>query len=281
MKEVLNSLQRSLASHYDVYEAQNMMKILAIHLLDITSIEWFTKDFTSPSQEQWNSLKSAVERLLDDEPLQYIIGEADFYGLTFRVNPSVLIPRPETEELIEWIIQEVHQHQSILDIGTGSGCIPITLKKNIPNSKVTSIDFSEEALQVATENALKNEVEVELKHDNALNISTEIKSRKWDIVVSNPPYIRQSEKVEMRDNVLLHEPDMALFVSNEDPLIFYREIAKYAYDHLNNEGLLFFEINQYLGDDTVHLLKRIGFKDITLRKDLSGNDRMIKAVYKK
>lgn len=278
MKEVFKSLQNALKDHYDVHEAQSMMKILVMHYLKISNLQWLTKDFVDPTSEQLEDIKNAVARLLKDEPLQYILGEADFYDLTFGVTPSVLIPRPETEELVEWILTSVDKDVDILDIGTGSGCIPISLKKHLPKSDVSSMDYSTDAIEVAKSNALRNGVDVQFYHDDALNFSDKMYEMSWDVIVSNPPYIRVLEKVEMRDNVLDYEPEMALFVSNEDPLIFYREIAKYAMKTLKSGGMLFFEINQYLGQETVALLDLLGFVDIQLRKDLSGNDRMIKAT---
>ncbi|QZT35616.1 peptide chain release factor N(5)-glutamine methyltransferase [Halosquirtibacter xylanolyticus] len=278
MKEDFNSLQRSLTEHYDPQEAQGMMKLLAMHYLGITSLQWFTKDFGDVETERYQELVVAVDRLLQNEPLQYIVGEADFYGFTFHVSPSVLIPRPETEELIEWILTTTEDGKKILDIGTGSGCIPITLKKHLPKSLLSAIDYSLDAIKVAKQNAELLQVDVEFLEDNALALSQDMIDRKWDVIVSNPPYIRTLEKDEMRDNVLLHEPDMALFVSNDDPLIFYREIGKYGISNLNDGGTLFFEINQYLGEEMVSLLNDLGYREVTLRKDLSGNDRMVRAV---
>ncbi|MDC1105353.1 peptide chain release factor N(5)-glutamine methyltransferase [Prolixibacteraceae bacterium] len=278
MKEDFNSLQRSLAAHYDPQEAQSMIKHLAMHYLNISAIRWFTKDFENVEQADFHKLSEAVGRLLQDEPLQYILGEADFYGLTFHVSPAVLIPRPETEELVEWILATLVDGKEILDIGTGSGCIPISLKANLPKSHLSAIDYSSAALSIARHNADTLGQKVEFIEDNALDFSAEMKQREWDVIVSNPPYIRTLEKVEMRENVLSHEPDMALFVSNNDPLIFYREIGRYGITNLKENGVLFFEINQYLGEETVSLLNEIGYKEVVLRKDLSGNDRMIRAV---
>ncbi|MDC3388772.1 peptide chain release factor N(5)-glutamine methyltransferase, partial [Flavobacteriaceae bacterium] len=200
----------------------------------------------------------------------------------FEVDENTLIPRPETEELVEWIIKDQvllkKKDLRILDIGTGSGCIPITLSKNISNSVVTSVDVSEKAIQVAKRNAKTNKVEVCFINDTILAPET-INNSKYvfDVIVSNPPYVRNLEKQEIKNNVLAYEPHLALFVADDDALIFYDRITKYALKHLKKDGVLYFEINQYLGVATVELVKKLGFKNVELRKDMFGNDRMIKA----
>ena len=227
--------------------------------------------------EKWNNI---ISELKTEKPIQYITGEAWFYGLRFEVNENTLIPRPETEELVEWIIEEsknlkIQQSNNltILDIGTGSGCIPISLKKEIPNAIVAAIDVSEKALEMARKNALDNEVEVNFMLQNILE--TESLIEKYDIIVSNPPYVRNLEKQEIKKNVLDYEPHLALFVEDTNALLFYRKIAELALTSLSPNGKLFFEINQYLGKETVELLENLGFKNIQLRKDFVGNDRMI------
>jgi len=226
---------------------------------------------------KWNTI---ISELKTEKPIQYITGEAWFYGLRFEVNENTLIPRPETEELVEWIIEEsknlkVQQSKNltILDIGTGSGCIPISLKKEIPNAIVSAIDVSEKALEMAKKNAEDNEVEVNFMLKNILE--TESFNEKYNIIVSNPPYVRNLEKQEIKKNVLAYEPHLALFVEDNNALIFYRKIAELALTSLTSNGKLFFEINQYLGKETVELLDKLGFKNIELRKDFVGNDRMI------
>ena len=198
--------------------------------------------------------------------------------MRFEVNENTLIPRPETEELVEWIVDEQktkdkRQKVSILDIGTGSGCIPITIKKEIPNALVSAIDVSEKALEMARKNAIDNEVEVNFILQNILESESLIE--KYDIIVSNPPYVRNLEKQEIKKNVLDYEPHLALFVEDTDALLFYRKIAQLALSGLAPNGKLFFEINQYLGKETIELLENLGFKNIELRKDFVGNDRMI------
>ena len=217
-----------------------------------------------------------IQKLLLQIPIQYVLEEADFYGLKFKVNPSVLIPRPETEELVHLIIKK-HKNQAIniLDIGTGSGCIPITLQKNLPLTTTFAIDISEDALEVAQQNAQLNRVEVSFFKDDALNILAS-NYPVFDVIVSNPPYIAISEKNEMENTVTAHEPHLALFVSDEDPLIFYDRIADFALTNLNKKGFLYFEINQALAEETKALLAKKGFK-AQIIKDINNNDRIIEA----
>ena len=224
----------------------------------------------------WNSI---LEELKKEIPIQYLLGKTSFYGLDFEVNPNVLIPRPETEELVEWIIRnnlkiEKFKDLKILDIGTGSGCIAISLAKNIINATVSAIDVSEQALVTAKKNAQNNSVNVSFINQNILE--TEDLGQQFDIIVSNPPYVRNLEKEEIKKNVLDNEPHLALFVEDKDALIFYKKIADLALKNLTTNGILFFEINQYLGPETVALLEELQFKDIELRKDIYGNDRMIR-----
>jgi release factor glutamine methyltransferase len=221
--------------------------------------------------------KTAIRELKNEKPIQYIIGSTEFYGLNFKVTEATLIPRPETEELVDWILKEHSDKNkiSILDIGTGSGCIPISLTKNLSNATVTTLDVSEEAISVAKENAKTHSVSVNFIHDNMLTYSDV--SQKYDVIVSNPPYVRNLEKQEIKKNVLEHEPHLALFVEDNDPLIFYRKITEFAVSNLTENGVLYFEINQYLGQETIDLVKSYGFTSVELRKDLSGNNRMLKA----
>lgn len=229
---------------------------------------------------RWESVLSDLKK---EKPIQYILGETEFYGLPFLVNENTLIPRPETEELVEWIISNnegLRQAQSdksaklkILDIGTGSGCISISLAKNLPDAQVAAIDVSEKALATAYKNAEINKVEVNFILENILE--TEVLDEKYDIIVSNPPYVRNLEKQEIKSNVLQYEPHLALFVEDNDALLFYRKIATLAKKNLSENGKLYFEINQYLGKETVRLLEGMDFKNVILKKDVYGNDRMI------
>ena len=226
-------------------------------------------------------LKIILKRLQKEEPIQYILGKTEFYGLPFLVDKNTLIPRPETEELVEWILSEIQKIQggnqktplAILDIGTGTGCIPITLAKNTVNTVITAIDISASALRVAKKNAVLNSVPVNFIMQDILK-TTQL-PQKYNLIVSNPPYVRELEKVEISANVLENEPHLALFVANKNPLVFYDKIADLAKQQLNENGMLFFEINQYLGKETVKMLEEKGFQNIQLKKDLSGNDRML------
>ena len=224
---------------------------------------------------RWESVLADLKK---EKPIQYILGETEFYGLPFLVNENILIPRPETEELVEWILESTkYEEQSaklkILDIGTGSGCIAISLAKNLPNAQVSAIDVSEKALDTAHKNAEINKVDVIFFLKNILE--TEVLDEKYDIIVSNPPYVRNLEKEEIKPNVLQYEPHLALFVEDNDALLFYRKIAELAKKNLSENGKLYFEINQYLGKETIELLEEMGFKNIDLKKDIYGNDRMI------
>jgi release factor glutamine methyltransferase len=222
-----------------------------------------------------------LEQLKKEIPIQYILRTTHFYGLELEVNSNVLIPRPETEELVDWIIESQQltfgdKKVRILDIGTGSGCIAISLAKNLPNAEVFALDVSDKALATAKSNAELNQVTIQFIHQSILEIDD--LGQQFDLIVSNPPYVRHLEKLEIKKNVLDNEPHLALFVEDNDALIFYRKIAQLAKKNLCPNGQLYFEINQYLGQETLDLLQEMGFKDITLRKDIYGNDRMIQCT---
>ncbi|WP_299837018.1 peptide chain release factor N(5)-glutamine methyltransferase [uncultured Tenacibaculum sp.] len=245
--------------------------------MELDTIAVFTKGDTEITAEILTKLTDITKRLKAEEPLQYILGNTEFYGYNFEVNSNVLIPRPETEELITWIKESSSENDNIkiLDIGTGSGCIPITLKKEIPTAEVFALDISEKAIETAKKNAKNNNVDVTfLLHDI---LSEKELENTFDIIVSNPPYVRNLEKEEIKNNVLNNEPHLALFVEDDNPLIFYKRIADIAKTALNPNGLLFFEINQYLGNETKQMLEDKNFSNVILKRDLFGNNRMIKA----
>jgi release factor glutamine methyltransferase len=227
----------------------------------------------------WNSV---VVELKKQKPIQYILGVTEFYGLPFIVNENVLIPRPETEELVDLIITNESRENreegkvSILDVGTGSGCIAITLAKNLSNAEVFAIDVSEEALEVAKKNAVLNNVDVTFHLKDILKVDN--LEQQFDTIVSNPPYVRNLEKAAINSNVLDYEPHLALFVADNEALLFYRKITQLAKLHLKPKGKLYFEINQYLGKETIALVESFGFKNVILHKDIYGNDRMIAAI---
>ena len=271
---------KELSDIYPSEEIQSFFSILSEKYLGKTRLELALNHEMTVSETVSEKYMKAIRRLKQFEPIQYIIGETEFYGLRFKVNKHTLIPRPETEELVDWILKESRtQHSApntVLDIGTGSGCIAISMAKNLPESKVIAIDVSEEALHIAKQNASLNEVQVDfiqLDILKATKLSGEI-----DTIVSNPPYVRNSEKSKMQSNVLVHEPDAALFVSDEDPLLFYRKIAGLAQRYLTPIGSLYFEINEYLSEDMILMLKGIGFGNVLVKKDFFGKDRMIKCT---
>ena len=273
---------QELSPIYDAGEAESFFYLILEEKQQLKRIDLaLNSDLTFSNEEiqLWNSI---LEKLQQEIPIQYILGKTSFYGLNFEVNATVLIPRPETEELVEWIIKDGavfrnDKELKILDIGTGSGCIAISLAKNIPNAQVFAIDVSEKALAIAKKNAEINEVNVTFIQKNILE--TEDLEQKFEIIVSNPPYVRELEKQEIKKNVLDNEPHLALFVEDNDALIFYRKIAELALKNLSPKGQLFFEINQYLGREMMELLEKMGFKNIELRKDIYGNDRMIRAEF--
>lgn len=224
------------------------------------------------SENQTADAENFVERLKNNEPIQYVLGETEFYGLKFKVTPSVLIPRPETEELID--LPPNPLNGELLDIGTGSGCIAISFKKKFPDLNVSAMDVSPEALKVAKENAILNGVEINFIQADILNLNT--LGKKYDVIVSNPPYIPESDKKEMELNVLDYEPSLALFVPDYDALVFYRKIAELGRTYLNRDGKLYFEIHHQQAENIKKLLASYGYTDIQIKKDISGNDRMVR-----
>ena len=268
--------QEQLESVFDASEVESFFYIILENKNNLKRIDLALNvdlEFSENEIELWNDI---LDKLKKEIPIQYILGTTHFYDLEFEINPNVLIPRPETEELIDWIIKEnsANNNLKILDIGTGSGCIAISLVKNIKNADVSALDVSIKALATAQKNAVKNNVNINFIHKNILE--TNDLNQKFDIIVSNPPYVRNLEKHEIHKNVLNNEPHLALFVEDDDALIFYRKIAELAQINLAQNGQLFFEINQYLGSETKNLLEKMNFKNIELRKDIYGNDRMVK-----
>jgi release factor glutamine methyltransferase len=270
---------QELSSIYDAGEAESFFYLILEEKKQLKRIDLALNPdliFSNEEIEVWNLI---LEQLKKEIPVQYLLGKTSFYGLDFEVNENVLIPRPETEELVDWILENQKlkvesQKVKILDIGTGSGCIAISLAKNIPNAQVFAIDVSNKALATAQKNAVINAVNVTFFEKNILE--TEDLEQQFDIIVSNPPYVRELEKVEIKKNVLDNEPHLALFVEDNDALIFYRKIAELALKNLSSNGQLFFEINQYLGKEMIVLLEKMDFNNIELRQDIYGNDRMMK-----
>jgi len=278
MQNAIQFIKSQLKGLYAETEIRNFSLLIIEKLTGLTRTEIMINKNTQFSDEQHQIIEFFIEKLKKYVPIQYILGETEFCGLTFQVNDSVLIPRPETEELVELIRNENNQitNLSILDIGTGSGCIAISLKHFFPNSSVDAFDISDRALETAKINAVSNKLDVDFHEVDILNAPKF--EKKWDIIVSNPPYVTEKEKSEILPNVLDNEPHLALFVPDNDPLLFYRHIAKFAQKQLNQNGKLYFEINREFGENCFNLLVDMGFQNVELRKDISGNDRMIKAI---
>lgn len=276
MNPIVSYIKQTLQGYYPDSEIVPMAKLLLTQVFGMSVVELYAGKDTIFSANEQKQLDDILIRLQKQEPVQYIIGTEEFYGLTFEVNGDVLIPRPETGELIDWIVKEhKHAQAKILDIGTGSGCIAISLAKNLEAAEVVSWDVSEEALQVAARNCRRNDVRVILEHRDVLHASPT--GERFDMIVSNPPYITEKEKTDMSANVLDWEPELALFVPDDKPLLFYQKIAELGVDMLVPGGKLYFEINREYGRQTVDMLVGLGYKNIELRKDLFQNDRMIKA----
>ncbi|MDR0431124.1 MAG: peptide chain release factor N(5)-glutamine methyltransferase [Tannerellaceae bacterium] len=279
MNETLSYINQSLKSLYPPGEIQSFSRLIMEHVCGLSHHQLLIRDRVL-SQTDRLAIEEIVERLRKAEPIQYILGTTTFYGLTFRVNPATLIPRPETEELVDRVIKKhTGQPIRILDIGTGSGCIAITLSKYLPEAQIMAIDISEEALATARENNRRNNTPVAFVRTDILDIPQAGKDipGTFDLIVSNPPYVLESEKNEMEKNVLLYEPWQALFVPDNDPLRFYRAIIGFGNQKLNKGGYLYFEINAQCGKQVVELLRQEGYEAIELLPDISGKDRMIKA----
>ncbi|PHQ28989.1 peptide chain release factor N(5)-glutamine methyltransferase [Leeuwenhoekiella nanhaiensis] len=277
LKEFKEHFFKRLSPLYPDQEIESFFRILIETYLGLRSIDVHLNPDKKIKLKKLDQLLAARERLVLFEPLQYILGETEFYGLHFTLNPDVLIPRPETEELVEWILNDLEAgtNSRILDIGTGSGCIAVSLAKQLPLAQVDALDVSEGALNLAAHNAELNKVDIRFLQQNILE--TESFETSYDIIVSNPPYVRNLEKTEIQANVLNFEPHLALFVEDHDALIFYRKIAELAIRSLSSEGKLYVEINQYLAEETQVLFKETGFKEVELRLDFAGKPRMIKA----
>ncbi|MGV9004832.1 peptide chain release factor N(5)-glutamine methyltransferase [Flavobacterium sp.] len=282
LKEYKIKFIKELSTLYDEMEAASFFYLIMEHLHHLKRIDLALNpeiEVLESDRIQWEELLAGLKK---EKPIQYLLEETEFYGLKFKVNENVLIPRPETEELVQLIVDCFVAHNDmalkILDVGTGSGCIAISLAKNLLNAQVFAIDVSEKALVTAKENAVVNGVNVNFIHQNILEISDltfDLGLPAFDIIVSNPPYVRMLEKEEIKPNVLEYEPHLALFVEDNDALLFYRKIAQLAMKNLADNGKLYFEINQYLGKETVDLVESLGFRNIELIKDIYGNNRMI------
>ncbi|MGB5360270.1 MAG: peptide chain release factor N(5)-glutamine methyltransferase [Eudoraea sp.] len=278
LKEIKEIFHKELDDNYPKEEVDSMFYLMIEHYFGLERFILAIDPGIVITKEEEQIMFEGLSKLKNEQPIQYVLGETTFMDLKIMVNESVLIPRPETEELVSWVLKDIENlddNLKIVDIGTGSGCIAISLFKLKPSLKITAMDISKSAIEVAEKNALKNNADIEFIQADILKIP--FLKENYDIIVSNPPYVREMEKDQMHNNVLKNEPNLALFVPDEDPLLFYRPIAKLAKNNLTPKGVLYMEINQYLGEEVKELLKELGFAEIELRKDIFGNDRMIKA----
>jgi len=278
LKEIKDIYHKELDENYAKEEVESMFYLMIEHFLGLEKFILAIDPGIVITKDEEQYMFEGLSKLKNEQPIQYVLGEATFMELKIMVNESVLIPRPETEELVNWVLEDIENlddNLKIIDIGTGSGCIAISLSRLKPNLEVTAMDISNSAIEVAEKNALKNNVDIEFIQADILKIPS--LKENYDIIVSNPPYVREMEKDQMHNNVLKNEPYLALFVPDEDPLLFYRPLAKLAKNSLTPKGVLYMEINQYLGKEVKEVLEESGFAEIELRKDIFGNDRMIKA----
>ena len=273
---MLQKLIQTLTPLHGSAEARAIVYALMEDVFEMSKTDVLLGRFDRLSETEKAQFSEYAKRLTDGEPLQYVVGTAPFGNLRFEVTPATLIPRPETLELVDWVVAEQQDRPSLrlLDIGTGSGCIAISLASLLPQAKVSAWDISADALAVARRNAERNGVAVAFQQVDALHVK---ETETFDCIVSNPPYICEAEKAEMTDSVLLHEPHTALFVPNDDPLRFYRAIAELGVRNLSPGGTLYFEINRAYGAETCKLLRDLGYTNVELRKDFYGNDRMVRA----
>ena len=280
-------LWHRLTPLYDEGEAQAIIRLVLEVQFGITLTDIYTGKVNELSREAEEDLEKIILRLERSEPVQYVLGRETFCGHTFHVAPSVLIPRPETEVLCRWIEEDYNRPYcalqppaplQVLDVGTGSGCIAVTLAANLRNSAVTAWDISGDALLIARENVHQYQVRVELKMEDALQPSASAMQQKFDVIVSNPPYICDKERTDMAGNVLAYEPETALFVPDDDPLYFYRAIAKYGIQALSADGALYFESNPLYIENVKQMLSELGYKQIELREDQFGKLRFTKAI---
>ena len=280
VNEIITYYQEKLSELYPSNEIKNITEMMFEHFMGWDKMTLRSNSKSSLSESELLLFHQALKRLSKNEPVQHITGKVEFYSLPFKVNKHALIPRPETEELVDLVIKECSGSETILDIGTGTGCIPISLKKQLKNTIVYGVDVSADALAIATDNAALNSTEVTFVKEDVLQMSSIENSikKEFDVIISNPPYITNSEKRLMNENVLTFEPHIALFIDDDDPLLFYDKIGHLAYDNLSSGGKLYFEINEHYGNQTMKLLKSIGFSDIRILKDLQNKDRIVSAI---
>lgn len=281
LNEARTVLTKELNKIYDADELKNIVALVLEYVTTMPRTEQSKSKLSYLTCGQLESIDSITERLKRNEPVQYVLGEAWFAGLKFKVNKNVLIPRPETEELVDWVVKESQKSEvesKILDVGTGSGCIAIAIKKKLPDTNVSAIDVCSEALFTASENAIEHNAEIAFVLFDFLDEEKWKELGQFDIIVSNPPYVKQNEKDAMHVRVKEFEPHLALFVPDNDALLFYRKLSDFSLKHLKAGGSLFVEINESLGDAVVNLFRSAGFAHIELKKDMQGKERMARAV---
>jgi release factor glutamine methyltransferase len=280
LKELRDKMLMDLGGIYPEKECLNLVHWLFLSVAGIEKKEFSLDPGRIIEDEIKGELLERLAELIAHKPIQYITGTAYFHDLELAVNPSVLIPRPETEELVKWVADDNTEIAGlkVLDIGTGSGCIILALGKLLKNPHLTAVDISEKAIETALGNASKYDIRVDFKIAHILEENEWNKLMIYDLIISNPPYVRESEKSMMQANVLDYEPSVALFVPDDDPMLFYRAIARFSKRHLSENGKLYLEINENLGNEVVSLLNDEGFSEIILRKDMQGKDRMISCI---
>lgn len=278
IKKVISEIKSELSELYPVNEIDSFIFLIFDHLLGISRTQLLLSKENEINEGTFFKIKNIISELKSYRPIQYILGETEFYDLKFKVFDNILIPRPETEELVDWIIKD-HSNTSIkiLDIGTGSGCIAVSLAKNMPNAVVYASDISELALKAAETNSKINNTSLHLLQFDILNPPSD-QDKNFDIIVSNPPYVTEKEKSLMQQNVLDYEPELALFVPDNDPLLFYRSILDFGLQHLKPKGKIYFEINEAFGQEMISLMQKKGFSDNILLRDINGKDRMVRGI---
>ncbi len=285
IKDLFDHFLQELSSIYDENEARNVTYRVFENVFKARKLDIQRHFSQQVSDDQKQLLDELLKRLKQNEPVQYVTGEATFYGLTFKVTPQIMIPRPETEELVQWVVNECRKRfpqkqgsPSILDIGTGTGCIAIVLKKLLPKATVIGTDYADEIIEIANNNAKRQNVKAKFMTQDIFEEKKWKKIGPYDVVVSNPPYISDEEKAHMDEHVLAYEPEKALFPAKNDPLSFYTKISSFAQQRLNNGGLLFFELNQYKAKDIETIVEEHGFEDIVVKKDMNNNERLLRAI---
>ena len=278
MQATIQYIEKELKPFYPKTEIQGFTRLIIEHVTGWSFTEQLLNSVETIDDDKLQKTVAIVNRLKKQEPIQYVLGETDFFGLNILVNPSVLIPRQETEELVQFVLgKNIRPESAILDIGTGSGCIALALKSKMKNARIHGTDISENALNVARQNAKRNNLDVSFLKSDILHWEDK-KWNNYDVIISNPPYVRISEKQQMQSNVLDYEPASALFVPDSDALLFYRKISEFATEYLKKGGFLFFEMNENLSEELVNLLSLSGFKNIELRSDINGKKRMICSI---